>query len=88
MLTHEIQPALPASVRLDDYGRIEITGGEEESVRALARAILTGVATLHDPDSVLVAVLAAEDRLPHWEWAKWLPHTQSARAEDRLGAEQ
>ena len=87
MLTHEIQPALPASVRLDDYGRIEITGGEEESVRALARAILTGVATLHDPDSVLVAVLAAEDRLPHWEWAKWLPHTQSARAEDRLGAE-
>ncbi|MBN9177621.1 MAG: type VII secretion protein EccCa [Microbacterium sp.] len=86
MLTHEIQPALPASVRLDDYGRIEITGGEEESVRALARAILAGVATLHDPDSVQIAVLAAEDRLAYWEWAKWLPHTQSPRADDRLGA--
>ncbi|MFE1646766.1 type VII secretion protein EccCa [Microbacterium sp. P01] len=86
MLTHEIQPALPVGIRLNDYARIEITGSDEASVRSLARAMVAGAATMHDPESVQIAILAGEAQLPQWEWAKWLPHTQSTRAQDRLGA--
>lgn len=85
MLTHEIQPRLPLAVPLSEYSKVEITGGDEHAVRALARAMLLGIATLHSPDEVRIAVLAGEGQLAQWEWAKWLPHVQSSRAEDRLG---
>ena len=86
MLTHEIQPALPVGVALGDYGKVEVTGDDEEAVRSLARAMVASSATLHHPDNLQIAVLADDAKLAQWEWAKWLPHTQSPRANDRLGA--
>ncbi|MCR2784687.1 MULTISPECIES: type VII secretion protein EccCa [unclassified Microbacterium] len=85
MLTHEIQHDVPLGIELDDYARLEIVGPQEESIRSLARAIVTGAATLHDPEDLIVAILAGEQQAAHWEWAKWLPHVMSPRVEDRLG---
>ncbi|MDL5352861.1 type VII secretion protein EccCa [Microbacterium sp. zg-YB36] len=85
MLTHEIQHDIPLGIELDDYARLEIVGPQEESIRSLARAIVTGAATLHDPEDLIVAILAGEQQAAHWEWAKWLPHVMSPRVEDRLG---
>lgn len=85
MLTHEMQPALPLGLTLSDYAKIELVGPDEEAVRALARALVVGAATLQDPEDVVVAILAGEAQLPAWEWAKWLPHALSSRASDKLG---
>ncbi|QEW01074.1 type VII secretion protein EccCa [Microbacterium caowuchunii] len=85
MLTHEVQPALPLGVTLTDHAKIEIVGSDEEAVRALARAMVIGAATLQDPEDVIVAILAGEAQLPAWEWTKWLPHALSSRAADKLG---
>lgn len=85
MLTHEIQHGMPLGLPLAAYARLEVVGPEEETVRALARAIVAGAATLHDPEDVIVAILAGPAQLPEWEWAKWLPHAMSSRAHDRLG---
>ncbi|WP_349866880.1 type VII secretion protein EccCa [Leifsonia sp. WHRI 6310E] len=85
MLTHGVQPRLPLAVPLTDYSRVEITGGDENAVRSLARSMLLGIATMQSPDDVRIAVLAGDGQLSQWEWAKWLPHVQSVRVEDRLG---
>ncbi|MFG6475470.1 type VII secretion protein EccCa [Microbacterium sp. P06] len=85
MLTHEVQPALPLGVRLTDYARVEIVGPDEEAARSLARAMVSGTATLHDPEDVVIAVLAGPAQLASWEWAKWLPHAMSSREHDKLG---
>lgn len=85
MLTHEIQTGIPLGIELDEYARLEIVGPDEEAVRSLARSLIAGAATLHDPEDVIVAILAGQSQLPHWEWAKWLPHTMSPRVQDRLG---
>ena len=86
MLAHETQPHLPHAVPLGDYAKVEVTGADEEGVRALARSMVLGLATLHDPESLQIAVLAGPSQLPLWEWTKWLPHTHSTRENDRLGA--
>ncbi|TPW76742.1 type VII secretion protein EccCa [Schumannella sp. 10F1B-5-1] len=85
MLTHEMQPRLPLAVGLGDYARVEVTGADEESVRSLARSMVLGLATSHEPESLQIAVLAGPQQLALWEWTKWLPHTHSARVADRLG---
>ncbi|WP_433674962.1 type VII secretion protein EccCa [Microbacterium gorillae] len=85
MLTHEIQRALPATIRLSDYSRVELVGLDEDAVRGLARAIVVGQAALHDPDDLVVAVVTADAQLGEWDWVKWLPHAASTRVSDRIG---
>ena len=85
MLTHETQKNLPLGLTLRDYARIEITGDEDET-RALARAMLLHIATMHDPDAVQIVIASDSAVLPQWEWAKWMPHTHSRSVRDGLGA--
>jgi len=84
MLTHEIQRDLPFAVPLTQYSRVEVTGAEEQS-RALVRSLVASIATLHSPADVQIAILAGQQALAEWEWAKWLPHTHSTSAFDDLG---
>ncbi|QAY59128.1 type VII secretion protein EccCa [Microbacterium protaetiae] len=86
MLTHETQHDLPCAVDLGEFSHVEITGSDAERVRALARSMLVGLAALHDPEDLVIGVLAGENQIAQWEWAKWLPHAHSQRAQDRLGA--
>lgn len=85
MLAHEFQKNLPFAIPLASYARVEVTGDEAE-VRALVRAMVTSIASFHSPDAVQIMVAADASALPHWEWAKWLPHTHSRSTTDGLGA--
>ncbi|WP_295779775.1 type VII secretion protein EccCa [uncultured Microbacterium sp.] len=85
MLTHEIQRDLPLGFPLADYARIELVGSDDEGARSLARSLVASAATLHDPEDVVIAVLAGAAQTPAWDWVKWLPHAMSSRVQDRLG---
>ena len=84
LVVHRLQPDLPASIDLRAFDRIELCGPEEPA-RALARAILCSAAAFHAPEHLVIAVLATEQNLAHWDWLKWLPHAQSAQQSDAVG---
>ncbi len=84
LVVHRVQPDLPAAVDLRAFDRIEVTGPAEQA-RALARSIVCSAAAFHAPGQLLVAVLCDDDSLQLWDWAKWLPHTQSSEESDAVG---
>jgi S-DNA-T family DNA segregation ATPase FtsK/SpoIIIE len=84
LVVHRLQPDLPASIDLRAFDRIELCG-DEEPVRSLARSMICSGAAFHSPDHLVVAVLATEPHLVHWDWVKWLPHAQSAQESDAVG---
>lgn len=84
LAVHGVQPDLPALVDLSAFATLEVRG-PERSVHSLARALLCSASALHSPEHLVVAVLAADERLAHWDWVKWLPHAASPRAYDAVG---
>ncbi len=84
LVVHRVQPRLPASIDLRAFDRVEVCG-EEEQARSLARALVCSATTFHSPTHLVVAVLASERTLVHWDWLKWLPHAASGRASDAAG---
>lgn len=64
---------LPLTVPLDRVGNISVIGPREDCLR-VARALLVQAAALHAPDDVAIALAVPGDRLPDWDWAKWMPH--------------
>lgn len=75
---------LPMAVSLRAFSHITL-GGEPEAVRSSVRALTASLASLHSPEDLIVAVVAGRQELPHWEWAKWLPHVQSSGVTDGAG---
>ncbi|MGH3413705.1 MAG: type VII secretion protein EccCa [Marmoricola sp.] len=84
LVVHRVQPDLPAAIDWRSFSRVEVTG-EAEQARSLARALICSTTAFHSPDRVLVAVLASEETMPHWEWVKWLPHAHSPVESDAVG---
>ncbi|HRI96483.1 MAG TPA: type VII secretion protein EccCa, partial [Nocardioides sp.] len=82
---HRRQSGLPTSIDLRAFDRIEVCGPEGPA-RSLARAMICSAAAFHSPDDLVIAVLTSERFLAHWDWIKWLPHAQSARQSDAIGA--
>ncbi|WP_329349226.1 type VII secretion protein EccCa [Streptomyces sp. NBC_01261] len=75
---------LPMAVSLRAFSYLTISG-ETQSVRSSARALAGSLAALHSPEDLVIVVAAAREALPHWEWAKWLPHAQAPGATDGAG---
>ncbi|MGW0835991.1 type VII secretion protein EccCa [Streptomyces prunicolor] len=75
---------LPMAVSLRAFSYLTISG-ETQSVRSSARALAGSLAALHSPEDLMIVVAAARESLPHWEWAKWLPHAQAPGATDGAG---
>jgi hypothetical protein len=74
---------LPIGVRTDGSGAFDFDLGSERAVAiagserfrdALARSLLVEAVTLHGPADLDLVVLTGQDRLAHWDWAKWLAH--------------
>jgi S-DNA-T family DNA segregation ATPase FtsK/SpoIIIE len=82
--TYAIVPDLPIVMALNGFSSIYLHG-DAERTRALARALLAQIATLHAPDDLLVAVCTGPDRREAWEWVKWLPHALHPTKTDSLG---
>ncbi len=81
---HGVQPDLPLTLDLRTVDRVELRG-EEGPVRGLARAMVCSATAFHSPEQLVVAVLAHERHLLHWDWVKWLPHAQSPCESDAVG---
>jgi S-DNA-T family DNA segregation ATPase FtsK/SpoIIIE len=75
---------LPMAVSLRAFSYLTISG-EAQCVRSSARALAGSLAALHSPEDLVIVVAAAREFLPHWEWAKWLPHAQAPGATDGAG---
>ncbi|WP_367046958.1 type VII secretion protein EccCa [Streptomyces sp. Je 1-332] len=75
----------PLTVPLDRVGNVSIVG-EREAVLNVARAVLAQAAVTHAPDDVAIALGVPGDRLPEWEWAKWLPHVLGDEVGEGNGA--
>ena len=84
LVVHRLQPDLPASIDLRAFDRVEVCG-DEERARALARSMICSAVAFQSPESVVLAVLATDETLAHWDWVKWLPHVQSHQQSDAVG---
>lgn len=82
---HRAVPDLPISVLLRRYARLRLTG-ELDSARALARAIVAQLVTLHSAGELRVVVCAPPERAADWDWVKWLPHAQHPSEQDGAGS--
>ena len=84
LVVHRLQPDLPASIDLRAFDRVEVCG-DEERARALARSMICSTVAFQSPESVVLAVLATDETLAHWDWVKWLPHVRSHQQSDAVG---
>ncbi|GCB45587.1 type VII secretion protein EccCa [Streptomyces sp. NL15-2K] len=85
LAVHSTLDDLPMAVSLRAFYHVTISG-DPQSVRSSARAMAGSLAALHSPEDLLIVVAAGRQALPHWEWAKWLPHTQAPGAVDGAGS--
>ncbi|MFD7918523.1 type VII secretion protein EccCa [Streptomyces sp. NPDC059740] len=72
---HGFLENLPLAVSLRAFYHLTISG-DPDTVYGSSRAILAQLCTLHSPEDLVVAVVAAEGAQAEWEWTKWLPHVQ------------
>jgi S-DNA-T family DNA segregation ATPase FtsK/SpoIIIE len=75
---------LPVSLSLRSLSHIELSG-DRPAVLATARAVLAQVATFHGPWDLRIALCVAPERVPDWEWLKWLPHLTHPSESDAVG---
>ncbi|MFI1398194.1 type VII secretion protein EccCa [Streptomyces sp. NPDC020681] len=81
---YSIVPDQPISVYLRAWARV-LMRGDEERLRAMVRAMLCQLATMHAPEDLWIAVCVAEEHRDDYEWAKWLPHTLHPHSQDGAG---
>ncbi|MBB5939707.1 S-DNA-T family DNA segregation ATPase FtsK/SpoIIIE [Streptomyces zagrosensis] len=77
-------PEQPIALYLRAWARV-LFRGDEERIRALARALVAQLTTFHSPDDLWVALCVSDERRADWEWAKWLPHSQHPQESDGAG---
>ena len=68
-------PMVPVSVELTIERGIAVVG-QPDFRSDLARGLILGATVTHGPADLDVVILTSVDRMPGWEWAKWLPHTR------------
>ncbi|RZS37133.1 S-DNA-T family DNA segregation ATPase FtsK/SpoIIIE [Herbihabitans rhizosphaerae] len=81
---HSIVPELPIQIAIRGFAAIGLQG-DRERTRALARAMISQLATFHTPDDLLIAIVTSGRAKSEWEWAKWLPHVQHPTMADGIG---
>ncbi|MFD7536135.1 type VII secretion protein EccCa [Streptomyces sp. NPDC059819] len=82
---HQTVQDLPMAVSLRAFYHLTLSG-EAQTVRASARALTASLAALHSPEDLVIAVAASASAAGHWEWTKWLPHTQAPGLVDGAGS--
>ncbi|OEJ94128.1 type VII secretion protein EccC [Streptomyces thermolilacinus] len=84
LAVHGSLDGLPMAVSLRAFYHVTVSG-EPESACASARAMVAQLVTLHSPEDLMVAVVAAPGAVARWDWTKWLPHTQVPGQVDGAG---
>src|SRR5690606_9001033 len=81
---HSTVAELPVAVALGSFARIRVNG-DPGAVRDLVRSMIAQLTVFHCPDDMRIMVCAAADRMPQWEWVKWLPHALHPEEVDAAG---
>ncbi|ORX14146.1 type VII secretion protein EccCa [Mycobacterium xenopi] len=68
-------PHCPKTIAFDDFGMITVYG-DRALFAAAARAWIAQLVCWHTPNDTALAVVSAHLE-SQWNWAKWLPHTES-----------
>ncbi|WP_326672838.1 type VII secretion protein EccCa [Streptomyces sp. NBC_01257] len=84
LAVHASPAGLPVAVPLRAAPRVTVSGPVEQA-RSVVRALLAQAVTLHSPDDLVVAVVAAPEAVACWDWTKWLPHAQVPGQADGAG---
>lgn len=84
LAVHGSLDGLPMAVSMRAFYHVTVSG-EPEAAQAAARGLVAQLVTLHSPDDLMVAVVAARNAQERWDWTKWLPHTQVAGQVDGAG---
>ncbi|MDX3639009.1 type VII secretion protein EccCa [Streptomyces sp. MB09-02B] len=85
LATHSTLEGLPMAVSLRAFYHVTISG-EPGTVRGTARAVTACLAALHSSEDLVIAIATGREAAPAWEWAKWLPHTQTRGVTDGAGS--
>jgi S-DNA-T family DNA segregation ATPase FtsK/SpoIIIE len=64
---------------------IGVAGHERAKVNDFVRAMLVHFAAFHAPTDARLYVIGSPDSKPQWDWARWLPHTNTSRNESSAG---
>ncbi|HTM83803.1 MAG TPA: type VII secretion protein EccCa [Mycobacterium sp.] len=75
---------VPVTVALRDV-RVLTVGGDPQRARALLRAMICGLATLHSPADLQVVAVLRGQTAEAWDWLKWLPHHWHPQRRDETG---
>ncbi|MFI9000469.1 type VII secretion protein EccCa [Streptomyces sp. NPDC053541] len=84
LAVHGTLDGLPMAVSMRAFYHVTVSG-DPESVQSAARGLVAQLVTLHSPDDLMVAVVAARGAQERWDWTKWLPHTQVPGTVDGAG---
>ncbi|MET9437995.1 type VII secretion protein EccCa [Streptomyces sp. NPDC006551] len=84
LAVHGSLDGLPMAVSMRAFYHVTVSG-EPEAAQAAARGLVAQLVTLHSPDDLMVAVVAARGAQERWDWTKWLPHTQVPGQVDGAG---
>jgi S-DNA-T family DNA segregation ATPase FtsK/SpoIIIE len=82
--THSNVPDLPVALSLASFARIYPTG-DPAAIYGMVRAMIAQIASFHSPDDVRISVCASPERMPWWQWVKWLPHALHPTEYDAAG---
>ncbi|HEY0539508.1 MAG TPA: type VII secretion protein EccCa [Actinoallomurus sp.] len=82
--THSNVPDLPVAISLASFARVYPTG-DPAAIYGMVRAMIAQIATFHSPDDVRISVCASKERMPWWQWVKWLPHALHPTEYDAAG---
>ncbi|CQD07009.1 putative ESX-4 secretion system protein [Mycobacterium lentiflavum] len=83
--THGTIADVPIVVALTPGASVTVDGDLAE-VRGLLRAMICQLAVLHPPDQLFIVGVIADRSRAHWDWLKWLPHSQHPTAKDSVGS--
>lgn len=75
---------MPIALALRRFPVIAVDG-DLERARALVRAMVCQLTTLHSPADVAVAAVVEARTTAHWDWLKWLSHHQEPALWDDAG---
>ncbi|MFE1234190.1 type VII secretion protein EccCa [Streptomyces sp. NPDC058745] len=84
LAVHGSLDGLPMAVSMRAFYHVTVSG-DPEAAQAAARGLVSQLVTLHSPDDLMLAVVAARNAQERWDWTKWLPHTQVAAQVDGAG---
>ncbi|MGH3392831.1 MAG: type VII secretion protein EccCa [Actinomadura sp.] len=84
MRTHSTVPSLPVAISLKSFARIYPTG-DPEAVYRMVCSMIMQLTAFHTPDDVRITVCASRQRMPWWQWVKWLPHSLHPTERDAAG---